>query len=59
MSSNEAPEGCYLTAHDTGDGWSLEVRDYHGNLLGYLAWPESWPEVLSAAELREKGFGIV
>lgn len=54
------PDGCYLVAHDTGDGWSLEVADSGNHTIAYLTWPKQWEgKELPARELFEAGFKIV
>ena len=52
------PEDCTLVAIDTGHGYQLEVRD-GDHTLAILAWPESWPEVVSPAYLTVAGFKIL
>jgi hypothetical protein len=56
---NDAIENCKLTAHHTGDGWSLAVEDRHGNVIAYLEWPESWPGIVDSNFLARSGFEIV
>lgn len=52
-------EECKLIAHNTGDGWALAVENLRGYVVCYLAWPKSWPETVSAEQLRGYGFEIV
>lgn len=53
------PEDCCLVAHDTGEGWALTVEDSSHETIAYLAWPTSFGESQTAAELQAKGFIIV
>lgn len=53
------PEGCSLVAHDTGEGWALTVEDASHETIAYLAWPESFGELQTPAQLQAKGFIIV
>lgn len=55
----EVPENCVLVAYDTGDGWYLGVRNGKGKEIAMLAWPESWPESMSPAQLKEFGFKVI
>lgn len=55
---SETPEGCKLVAHNTGDGWALTVQDQNGDTVAMLEWPESWPEIMNADQIREAGFRI-
>lgn len=53
------PEGCVLQAVDTGDGWYLEVANpATEECVALLAWPESWPETITAKQVAEFGFEI-
>jgi len=53
------PEGCVLQAVDTGDGWCLEVANpATEECVALLAWPESWPETITAKQVAEFGFEI-
>lgn len=52
------PEDCYLAAWHTGDGWALAVKDANRGVVAYLAWPSSFGQEQTAAQLREKGFTI-
>ena len=52
------PEDCTLVAIDTGHGYQLEVRD-GDHMLAILAWPESWPEIVSPSHLTVAGFKIL
>lgn len=54
----KTPEGCTLVAVDTGEGYALEVLDGSGNTIAELAWPESWPAVVSPTYLTVAGFSI-
>ena len=54
---NAPPEGCKLLAVWGGDGWCLEVLDPTTNgCLAILEWPDSWPEIMTADQLRKAGF---
>lgn len=47
-----------LVAHDTGDGWSLEIHTTDGDYVGPVEWP--WRESeKTSSELREMGWEIV
>ena len=53
------PDGCVLQAVDTGDGWCLEVANpATEECVALLAWPESWPETVTAKQVAEFGFEI-
>lgn len=54
----DQPEGCKLTAHNTGDGWLLAV-EAHDNVVAYLEYPGSWPDTMNEATLKMYGFEIV
>jgi len=53
------PEGCWLIAFDTGEGWALAVEDEHRNTVAYLAWPKVWPERVTRQKLWECGFEVL
>jgi hypothetical protein len=53
------PESCRLVAIDTGEGYALEVQDSTGETIAELAWPESWPDIVSPAYLTVAGFKIL
>ena len=53
------PEGCILIAVDTGGGYSLEVQAPNGKTIAELAWPDSWPEIVTPAYLTVAGFKIL
>lgn len=55
----DAPEGCKLVAHNTGDGWYLGVEDREGEEVAQLAWPDVWPESMTGAALHKIGFDIL
>jgi hypothetical protein len=49
---------------DTGDGWCLQVgypygHEKEGEPVALLAWPDSWPENMTATELTKAGFEVV
>jgi|GEM_PF-1975734 len=52
-------EDCILVAHDTGEGWQLSAEDTKHNVVCYLKWPDSWPNMMDKAALRNCGFKVV
>lgn len=54
----KTPEGCRLKSHHTGDGWLLSVETAVGDVVAFLDWPQSWPEIVTANELKVYGFEI-
>ena len=53
------PENCTLVAVATGDGYMLAVEDENRQVVAELAWPESWPTIVTPAYLTVAGFKIV
>lgn len=57
--SGAVPENCKLIALHTGDGWHLAVENQDGDEIAILAWPESWPGIMTDDDLTKCGFEVV
>lgn len=55
----ESPEECTLVAVHTGDAWQLAVEDRDEDEVAVLAWPKSWPDTMTADQLKAYGFVVV